>query len=118
MARDRHEHPALARLQRPELRPWLTVLDARGQQVDPARVAGQAPVALVVEMDLVEIAGDRMPRPGLEAEVERPMAVTDSAAPRGQADPLGEPRRVRVAVHGPVDVHQAAAPGQEGVDGP
>src|SRR5579883_184519 len=117
VAEDRDEDAALARFERPKLRLGLAVLDAAGQQADALRIADELPVALIVEVDFAEIAGDGVASAGLEAQIERTVAEADRGL-AGQADPLGEARRIGTAIYSPVDIHQSAAAREVGVNGP
>ena len=100
MARDRYKDAALAWLEGPEERPWCPLFNTAGKQVDPARIAFQAPVTFVVKGNLVEVAGNGMALAALKAQLER--SVSKPGLPRAprQANALGEARSIFAAVDG------------------
>src|SRR6476659_4120014 len=107
MAEDRDEHAAFLWLHRPEERLRCTVFHAGRELANLAAIADELPVALVNELDLVEVSADRMPTAGLEAEFERAMPELGTAPLPGQADSLGEARSVLAAVHRIVEIDQS-----------
>ena len=87
------EHAPLALLARPEQRLRLAVLDCRSPSTSIARrVADEVPVALVHQLELVEVPARSGASPG-EVEVERAVAELRLPALPRQADALGQRRR-------------------------
>src|SRR5262245_50352910 len=87
VARDADEDAALAVLAGPDQGLRLPLLDAARQQRHIRRIAGEAPVALVDQLQLRQAAGDRVFG---ERQVERPVAELRRAALPCEADQVRE----------------------------
>ena len=81
------------------------------------RIARQPPIAFVVEMDLVEVASDRMVG-RRENQIQFAVAKCGLAAFPGQANPFGETGRVHSAIDRVVQVDGSAAAGEKRIEIP
>src|SRR5687768_8201071 len=107
MTRDGDKHPALALLARPEQRLRLSVLVAGGEQRCAFWIAGELPVAFVVQVQTLEVAGDRVAGTKLKIEIKLAVAELRRTTFPREANPLGKAGRIAAAIDGIVDVNRS-----------